>query len=214
MRSLAFLALLAAAAAVAAAQAPPTDLPAPADDAGAATAHAAPLRVDPALRAALDAAEAAQEERDEPAAPVLAHVIKQAPAAELASGTGDVDTAGELGVEATPRDVGRRARARCGKKPGGWRPSWWPPRRERGPRFGWREWGCGEGRHATASRETRAHRRGAPDAGAGRPAPLSPLRRLRGRHRRLLRRRGRGRGPAGGLPVGASAAGGAGQRGR
>ena len=115
IRPLALL-LLAAAAAVAAAQPPPTDLPAPADDAGAATAHAAPLPVDPALRAALDAAEAAQEDRDEPAAPVLAHVIKQAPAAELASGTGDVDTAGECVWERQHRAMwANRARARGGK---------------------------------------------------------------------------------------------------
>ena len=92
-------------AALAAAQSPDAAVAvAPPDDAGAATAHAAPLPVDPALRAALDAAEAAQEERDEPAAPVTAHVIKQAPAAVLASGTGDVDTAGERG--------GRRGRVR------------------------------------------------------------------------------------------------------
>jgi len=119
------LLLLALLAASAAAQAPATTTPdvAPADDAGAATAHAAPLAVDPALRAALDAAEAAQEERDEPVAPVTAHVIKQAPAAVLASGTGDVDTAGERekqrGQGRTMRKLARAAKlsrrlARCG----------------------------------------------------------------------------------------------------
>ena len=160
--------LLLALAASALAQDPSIPDAAPSEDVGAADATAAPLPVDPALRAALDAAEAAQEERAAVAAPVLSHVIKQAPAAELPSGTGDVDTAGEGTREGAHRAVlGQRAR--------------------RGPAAG-APIATPAAAKTVLFRSRRARATARPETPDRRPSSPSLSRRLRGRRRRLLRR--------------------------